>query len=267
MQAEHLPDLLSRYPLGDFLIPGPAAEPRRSRPTVAEPPRVKNELLSRDRLIDLILKFDTLLRDEVHEVSLYAEKFHGKGTAFGEPFDMHALTAAHRTFPHNTMVRVTNVENGKSVTVRISDRGPYVHGRDMDLSLAAFTTIADRSKGKINARFERLGDKAVIASCKGPDARFQTRLSRDVRFVRGIPHSFVLGETLSLAANKPFVVRGVMYPDGTSARLQDFVHPGERYAFKPSREGEYVFRFSLVNGRKRIMRMTVTACAEPVAAE
>ena len=83
---------------------------------------------------------DQKLRDEVHEVSLYGEQFHGDGTAFGEKFDMYALTAAHRSFPHNTLVKVTNVENEKTVTVRINDRGPYVEGRDMDLSVAAFTT-------------------------------------------------------------------------------------------------------------------------------
>lgn len=113
-------------------------------------------------------KFQELLRTEDHEVSLYAEKFHGKGTAFGESFDMHAMTAAHRTFPHNTMVKVTNVANGKSVTVRINDRGPFVKGRDMDLSLGAFTAIAERSKGKIRATFERLGDASLVSSVTAP---------------------------------------------------------------------------------------------------
>src|SRR3990167_3977238 len=146
--ANFHPNLLGRYPLGDFIYNSAAAEP----------PRIIDRSITADELTDLMRKLDENLRNEEHEVSLYAEKFHGDGTAFGETFDMHALTAAHRTFPQNTLVRVTNIENQKSVIVRINDRGPYVEGRDLDLSLGAFTSIAERSKGKFMATFERLGD-------------------------------------------------------------------------------------------------------------
>src|SRR5688572_10703338 len=61
--------------------------------------------------------------------SYYAHKYHGRTTASGERFDMNAMTAAHRTLPFGTRVRVTNRENGKSVVVRINDRGPFVKGR------------------------------------------------------------------------------------------------------------------------------------------
>lgn len=69
--------------------------------------------------------------------SYYADFFHGRLTANGERFNMHALTAAHKTLPFGSMVRVTNLDNGKSVMVRINDRGPYVDGRIIDLSLKA----------------------------------------------------------------------------------------------------------------------------------
>ncbi len=69
--------------------------------------------------------------------SYYAEDFHGKKTANGETYDMTAMTAAHRTLPFNTWVRVTNRENGKSVIVRINDRGPFKDDRVIDLSVAA----------------------------------------------------------------------------------------------------------------------------------
>ncbi|RPI05961.1 MAG: septal ring lytic transglycosylase RlpA family protein, partial [Ignavibacteriae bacterium] len=65
--------------------------------------------------------------------SYYAHDFHGKLTSNGETFDMNGLTAAHRTFPFGTMVRVTNLENNKVVVVRVNDRGPFVEGRMMDL--------------------------------------------------------------------------------------------------------------------------------------
>ena len=69
--------------------------------------------------------------------SYYAHKYHGRTTASGERFNMNDMTAAHKTLPFGTRVRVTNVSNGKSVTVRINDRGPFVKGRVIDLSLAA----------------------------------------------------------------------------------------------------------------------------------
>ena len=69
--------------------------------------------------------------------SFYAHKYHGKKTASGEVFDMHALTAAHPSLEFGTRVKVTHLENNLSVTVRINDRGPFIKGRVIDLSLAA----------------------------------------------------------------------------------------------------------------------------------
>lgn len=69
--------------------------------------------------------------------SWYGEDFHGNPTANGETYDMHAMTAAHKELPFNTIVRVVNKDNGAEVTVRINDRGPFVEGRVIDLSRAA----------------------------------------------------------------------------------------------------------------------------------
>src|SRR5689334_16170353 len=73
--------------------------------------------------------------------SWYGPGFHGKKTANGERFNTHALTAAHKTLPFGTKVRVTNESTGKSVVVRINDRGPYAHGRVIDLSKAAAEAV------------------------------------------------------------------------------------------------------------------------------
>ena len=73
--------------------------------------------------------------------SYYGRRFHGRRTANGESFDMHQLTAAHRTLPFGSLVRVTNPRNGRSVVVRINDRGPFVRGRSIDLSRAAAEEI------------------------------------------------------------------------------------------------------------------------------
>jgi rare lipoprotein A len=79
-----------------------------------------------------------------------------QGTANGEQFDPEALTAAHKTWAFDTRVRVTNPANGKSVVVRINDRGPYIDGRCIDLSRAAFRAIASLDLGHIDVRYEIL---------------------------------------------------------------------------------------------------------------
>jgi rare lipoprotein A len=81
----------------------------------------------------------------------------GQLTANGESFDPSALTAAHKTLPFDTMVRVTNPANGKSVTVRINDRGPFIDGRCLDLSRAAFAAIASVDVGALTVKYEVLG--------------------------------------------------------------------------------------------------------------
>jgi len=88
--------------------------------------------------------------------SWYGPGFHGKRTASGEIFNMYELTAAHRTFPIGSYVMVTNLENGKSVLVRINDRGPFVKGRIIDLSYAAAKLIGLIGPGVAPVRVELL---------------------------------------------------------------------------------------------------------------
>ena len=88
--------------------------------------------------------------------SYYGKRFHGRRTANGERFDMNALTAAHKKLPFGTRVRVINPNNGKSVVVRINDRGPYAHGRTIDLSRAAARKIGLVSRGHGSLKLEQL---------------------------------------------------------------------------------------------------------------
>jgi rare lipoprotein A len=90
------------------------------------------------------------------KASYYGKQHHDKLTASGERFDQNALTAAHRTLPFGTKVRVINTRNGKSVVVRINDRGPFVRGRIIDLSKAAFERIANTRAGVIRVRLEQV---------------------------------------------------------------------------------------------------------------
>ena len=86
--------------------------------------------------------------------SYYGGSWHGKKTANGEIFNENSLTAAHKTLPFGTRVKVTNLDNGKSVVVRINNRGPYSKGRIIDLSKAAFSRIASISKGVTRVKLE-----------------------------------------------------------------------------------------------------------------
>ena len=84
--------------------------------------------------------------------SWYGESHHGRLTASGERFDMHALTAAHPTFPFGTRLRVVNLDNDREVEVRVNDRGPSVPGRIIDLSYAAATTLDAVQAGIVPVR-------------------------------------------------------------------------------------------------------------------
>jgi rare lipoprotein A len=92
--------------------------------------------------------------------SYYGEDFHGKLTANGEVYDMYGLTAAHKTLPLNTIVRVTNLENEKSLILRINDRGPYVKGRMLDCSYGAALKLGFIGNGTTKVKVEviELGD-------------------------------------------------------------------------------------------------------------
>jgi peptidoglycan lytic transglycosylase len=93
---------------------------------------------------------------EEGKASWYGAPFHGRQASNGETYDMYKFTAAHRTLPFNTMVRVTNMTNGKSTTVRITDRGPFVDNRIIDLSYAAAKQIESIGPGVVPVQLEIL---------------------------------------------------------------------------------------------------------------
>ncbi len=86
--------------------------------------------------------------------SWYGPGFHGKPTSTGERYDMNAMTAAHKTLPMGTHVKVTNMENGRSLILRINDRGPFVDGRIIDLSRAAARDLGTKQRGLARVRVE-----------------------------------------------------------------------------------------------------------------
>lgn len=97
-------------------------------------------------------------RDElIGRASYYADRYHGRSTASGEPYDKNALTAAHKTLPFGTVVRVTRVDNRKSVVVKINDRGPFTPGRVIDLSRFAAEELDMIQRGVVDVEVEVLG--------------------------------------------------------------------------------------------------------------
>ena len=98
-------------------------------------------------LVIMIMILGTIVLGE--DASFYGGKLHGSMTASGERFNQYEFTAAHKQLPLNSIVDVTNPKNGKTVRVRINDRGPYVKGRSIDLSAAAFAAIENPKRGVI----------------------------------------------------------------------------------------------------------------------
>jgi rare lipoprotein A len=91
---------------------------------------------------------------ETGVASWYGKKFHGRTTASGERYDMHDMTAAHPTLPFGVHATVTNLENGRSVKVKINDRGPFVKGRIIDVSYAAAKKLGIVEQGVARVRVE-----------------------------------------------------------------------------------------------------------------
>ena len=99
--------------------------------------------------------------------SWYGKDFHGKKTSNGEIYDMYAMTAAHKTLPLGTYVRVQNLENNRKLEVRINDRGPFVRGRIIDLSYTAAKKLGLVGPGTAEVEIEALGTPAVADGGKG----------------------------------------------------------------------------------------------------
>jgi peptidoglycan lytic transglycosylase len=135
---------------------------------------------------------------EQGEASWYGVPFHGRQASNGEIYDMNKLTAAHRTLPFETMVRVTNEKNGKSTVVRITDRGPFVNNRIIDLSYAAAREIESIGPGVVPVRLE------VLSTGIDPEAGFFTI---QVGSFRERANAERLRERLSAAYSPTFVKR------------------------------------------------------------
>lgn len=149
--------------------------------------------------------------------SWYGGKFHGRRTANGEVFDTHRLTAAHRTLPFGTLVEVRNLDNDKTVTVRINDRGPFVRGRVVDLSYAAARQIGMVGPGTAKVEL------AVVAAPELADQALRARPFYTVQLGAFVEPERATALSSELAPSYPAVA---VRTDGTWHRVQvgEFAH-------------------------------------------
>jgi rare lipoprotein A len=104
--------------------------------------------------------------NETGIASWYGPDFHGKSTANGEVYDQNALTAAHKTLPMPTLVRVTNLENGRSIEVRINDRGPFVNNRIIDLTRRGAQLLGFEAQGTARVRVQVMKEDSILLANK-----------------------------------------------------------------------------------------------------
>lgn len=110
--------------------------------------------VSRSRVASATPRSPNKASAETGTASYYATKYHGRKTASGEVYNMNRLTAAHRTLPFGTRVKVTNLSNNRSVMVHVNDRGPFARGRIIDVSLAAAKQLEMVGRGTARVRLE-----------------------------------------------------------------------------------------------------------------
>lgn len=105
---------------------------------------------------------------QMGKASWYGKRFHGRKTANGESYDMYQMTAAHRNLPMGTWVKVTNIRNGRSVVLRINDRGPFLDSRVIDTSYLAAEHLGFREKGITRVRLDRVPEPIEVAQAPIP---------------------------------------------------------------------------------------------------
>ena len=170
--------------------------------------------------------------------SWYGTKFHGRRTSSGEPFDMFKLTAAHRSLPVPTYVRVTNLENGRTTLVRVNDRGPFHADRILDLSYAAAVKLGFAEKGTARIRVEAV-ETGDAPPAVGPYQQVGDALPTELYLQAGAFQNLTAARNMqrslrSLTGERTVVIRrpedllyrvriGPLADEGSAQRLQSLV--------------------------------------------
>ncbi|ADH86023.1 rare lipoprotein A [Desulfurivibrio alkaliphilus AHT 2] len=154
--------------------------------------------------------------------SWYGRKFHGRRTSNGEIYDMHAMTAAHKTLPMDTHLLVENLENGREITVRINDRGPFVRGRIIDLSYRAAQKLGMAEQGLAQVRITALGATERYVE----DGQLQQRFTATPDFEHGEFYVQVGAFTVAENATR---LRDQLQEWGRTAVIREYDHGGRLF--------------------------------------
>ena len=198
--------------------PTPTARPS-SQPPSGPPPVIKRQPLVTGQYV------------EEGTASWYGLPFNGRRTSNGEIYDMHEFTAAHRTLPFDAVVRVTNLSNGKQISVRVNDRGPFVANRIIDLSLAAAQAIEMVGPGTAQVRLEVISGSDPQSGFFGVQVgAFQVQENADrLRAKLAEHYSPVATVSFSLPTGHFYRVRVGRLPSEAAARaLADQLHSVEQ---------------------------------------
>jgi len=147
--------------------------------------------------------------------SWYGEPFHGRRTSSGEIFDMYKLTAAHKTLPLPSLVRVTNLDNGRSVVVTVNDRGPFVKDRLIDLSYEAARQLDLVKQGTGRVRVEAVGNRSAVLTAEAAEAPVQLLFMQVGAFGDEVNAARLKARLESGSVNKV----AIRYDDGVSPAL------------------------------------------------
>jgi len=135
--------------------------------------------------------------NETGVASWYGAQFHGKTTANGETYDMNALTAAHKTLPMPSLVRVTNLENGRAVVLRVNDRGPFAQGRIIDVSRRGAQLLGFEIQGTARVRVDIMADESRILAARAQSIQESAVAAATGTGPRAAPTTVVTSETLA----------------------------------------------------------------------
>ena len=173
--------------------------------------------------------------DETGIASWYGVEFHGRATANGEAYDMNALTAAHRTLPMPSFVRVTNLENGRSVVLKVNDRGPFAKSRIIDLSRRSAQLLGYQNQGTARVRVQILADQSRVVAVRLQNQDQLARIGTPITVDR-LPKASVSSESMPApegANSSPVATAPVPAPTSKPSAPVTLTRPVETAAVNP----------------------------------
>ena len=244
------------FAVGTVLIVAACGSGERKTAYVAPPPDEGTYKVGKPYDIDGVTYWPMVDEsyDETGIASWYGPKFHGRRTANGEFFDMNAVSAAHPTLPMPSMVRVTNLDNGRSIAVRVNDRGPFVRGRIIDMSRRGGQLLGFRYKGTARVRVRVMPEESrrVAATAKTTPPPASMRRAPDGVVFEPLPRGTGPVETAFLPApgkvraiERVYIQAGAFLNRENANKLKARLAPLGHAVIAPRGQGPLLYRVLL----------------------